>query len=57
VVGTWSICLRQRSTKKQSVIRVTRRIRKIEFSNSNAHWAVFNFNRHLHTLGVSFIAI
>ena len=57
VAGTWALYLTQRSTKQQSVLRLARRVRKVEANNSDAPGALFNLDRLMHTLGVSVMAI
>lgn len=57
VASTWFFYLTQRSTKQQSVIRVTKMIRKVEASNGNAHGAVLNLDRIKDTQRVSVTAI
>ena len=57
LAGAWALYLTQRATKHQTVIRVTRKFRKIEASNRDAPGATFNLDRLIHTLGVSVMAI
>ena len=57
VAGAWALYLTQRATKHQTVIRVTRKFRKIEASNRDAPGATYNLDRLIHTLGVSVMAI
>ena len=57
VPGTWALYLTQRSTKQQSVLRLARRVRRVEANNSDPPGALFNLDRLMHTLGVSVMAI
>jgi hypothetical protein len=57
VAGTWALYLTQRATKQQSVLRLTRRVRKVEATNSDAPGALFNLDKLMHTVGVSVMAI
>jgi hypothetical protein len=57
LAGSWSVYLTQRSTKKQSEIRVARKTRTLDATNRETQEAVLNLDKVLHNLGISAVAI